>query len=69
MTPAQAAAKLDAFITLRGAIAHRGQGASAVTKVHADDFINLVSELVTLTDDAVRNHVQSVAGQPMPLVR
>jgi hypothetical protein len=69
MTPAQAASKLDAFITLRGAIAHRGQGASAVTKVQADDFITLVSELVTLTDGAVRDHVQSVTGQPMPLFR
>lgn len=68
MTPSQAATKLDGFITLRGAIAHRGQGASAVTKIQADDFISLVSELVRFTDGTVRDHVQSVTGQPMPLV-
>jgi len=68
LSPVLAATKLDAFIALRGAIAHRGQAANTVTKVHADDFISLVTELVRFTDDAVRTHVLSITGTAMPVV-
>lgn len=67
LSVAQATAKLDGFITLRGAIAHRGQAASSVTKVQAEEFISLVTELVRFTDDAVRAHVKALTGIEMPL--
>lgn len=68
LKPVDAASRLDAFITLRGAIAHRGQAASSVTKQKAVDFLALVANLVELTDAGVRSHLKGVTGQDMPRI-
>lgn len=65
LTPEQACKRLDEFITLRGAIAHRGQDANSVTKAKAEGFLALVSELVGFTDQAVRAHAYSLTGKRM----
>lgn len=65
---ADAATRLDEFITLRGAIAHRGQAASSVTKQKAVEFLALVANLVELTDAGARAHLKALTGYDMPRI-
>jgi hypothetical protein len=62
LSSAKAIAKLDAFVTLRGAIAHRGKASESVKKNVAAGFLWLVGELVNFTDAAVNAHVNSITG-------
>jgi hypothetical protein len=63
LTSANALKKLDEFVTLRGAIAHRGRAAKSVTKAQAEGFLwHVRKELVIFTDDAVNAHAKSVTG-------
>jgi hypothetical protein len=57
--------RLDDFVTLRGAIAHRGKSRVSVTKWAAQTFLSHVKELVTFTDEAVNNHVAGITGKPL----
>lgn len=49
MTAARAATKLDGYLTLRGAIAHRGATATAVKKTHVTAFFSHIKRLVVKT--------------------
>jgi len=62
LTAAQSSRKLDDFVTLRGAIAHRGKPASAVKKWMVTAALAHVKELVSFTDSAVNSYVTAATG-------
>lgn len=62
---ATAAQKLNDFVTLRGAIAHRGKAAETVTKWHATEGLALVNNLALKTDDAINRFVLATVGKPL----
>jgi hypothetical protein len=55
--------KLDYYVTLRGAIAHRGAAASTVKKSGVTDYFKHVKRLVDITAERVDSHVESVTGK------
>jgi hypothetical protein len=63
MSVASAKDKLDYYVTLRGAIAHRGAAASAIKKVHVTDYFKHVKRLVDITGERINSHVESVTGK------
>jgi hypothetical protein len=63
MSAARAKRKLDDFVSLRGAIAHRGSGASGVTKRKVRDYYDHVKYLVDRTDPVVGRAVKTVSGK------
>ena len=63
MTPQKAAEKLNKFIELHGAIAHRGAFAEPVAKVQVTDYFDLVKRLADGTDNQVISHVTKVSGK------
>lgn len=65
MSVSQARAKLDKFVTLRGAIAHRGTAAFSVKKVQVTAYLKHVTRLVAETGGRVNAHVKSATGKPL----
>src|SRR6266571_3706969 len=63
MSVAQAKAKLDKYVTLRGAIAHRGKSAKSCTKAQVRDYFAHVKRLVAMTGGTVNSHVASITGR------
>ncbi len=63
MTVARATAKLDKFVELRGAIAHRGQHSQSVKKQQVTDYFGFVKSLAAKTGGAVNSHVRRVTGK------
>lgn len=53
MTRVRASAKLDDYVVLRGAIAHRGAAASTVKKRHVKGYFEHLKRLVELTEARV----------------
>ena len=64
MSATRAAEKLDAFIELRGEIAHRGAAVGAVTKDQVKVFYNHVQRLVTATEVHVQQRLEESTGTP-----
>jgi hypothetical protein len=62
MTVARATAKLDRYVELRGAIAHRGAAAGTVRKVQVTDYFKFLKRLVGQTGGAVCRHVRTVTS-------
>ena len=62
MQPPRAAEKLDALVTLRGDIAHRGTGARRVHKANVLDYGAHVQGLVMTTDKHVNAAVAAQIG-------
>lgn len=60
MTVAVAKAKLDRYVEMRGAIAHRGAGARAVTKSHVTSYFKFLRRLVGRTGGGVYRHIKSI---------
>jgi hypothetical protein len=60
MTVSRATAKLDKYVELRGAIAHRGAAAASVRKSQVTDYFKFVKRLVGQTGGAVYRHVRAV---------
>ncbi|SEO07220.1 HEPN domain-containing protein [Palleronia pelagia] len=57
--------KLDKFVSLRGAIAHRGVDGDSVTKKLVDEYFSVIRRLVAKTDDAVKEHIEkALASNP-----
>lgn len=56
------ASKLDTFIELRNAIAHRGLGDAVVSKTTVKNFNNHLQRLATLTESAVEQLVEHSIG-------
>ena len=65
MSRDQAAQKLDDFVTLRGAIAHRGAGAGSVKKVDVTNYLAHVKRLVAKTGGTVNSHVFASTGRKL----
>jgi HEPN superfamily RiboL-PSP-like protein len=65
MSVAQAKGKLDKFVTLRGAIAHRGKAAESCTKTQAKDYFAHMRRLVSKTGGTVNSHVRAITGRPL----
>jgi len=65
MSIAQARTKLDRFVGLRGAIAHRGAAASGVKKVQVTDYLAHVKRLVSKTGGRVNTHVKGACGRAL----
>jgi hypothetical protein len=62
MTVARAKAKLDGFVTLRGAIAHRGSSATSVKKSQVTDYFEFIKRLAAKTGGKVKSHVKAITG-------
>lgn len=65
MTCKRASDKLDKFIELRGAIAHRGKYLAGVKKSQVTDYFDFVKSLAAKTGRAVNLHVRKVTGRPL----
>lgn len=57
--------KLDKFVTLRGAIAHRVEADNAVHKSDVTSYTRFIGRLVSKTDKVITEHAHSVTGQPL----
>ncbi len=65
MSVSQARSKLDKYVSLRGAIAHRGSAASSVKKTHVTTYLNHVKRLVSKTGGRVNTHVKGSTGKSL----
>jgi hypothetical protein len=65
MTRERAVKKLDRYVVLRGAIAHRGSAASSIKKSDLSDYYSHVKILVNKIDNEVNRYVKDVTGQPV----
>ncbi len=63
-----ARARLDHFVTLRGAIAHRGVDLSTVRKADVQSYFTLVRRLVSKTDLAVSAFSEAMTGRSLLVV-
>lgn len=63
MSARRAGEKLDEYVTLRGSIAHRGSGATAVHKQQVDDYYDHVKYLVGRTDARISGVVEATTGR------
>lgn len=65
MTAANASMKLDAFVKLRGDIAHRGRAGERVSIQVPKDYLRHVKSLVSKTGGRVNSAVRRVTGEPL----
>jgi len=63
MSVARSKAKLNEYVILRGAIAHRGAAASGIKKYQVTDYFRHVRRLVSRTGGRVNSHVKSTTGR------
>ncbi|MFG6178930.1 HEPN domain-containing protein [Halomonas sp. THAF12] len=62
MSKVKAADKLKKFVSTRGAIAHRGELDSSITKQYVEQHIEFVIRLSVRTSNVVRDHVKQQTG-------
>jgi hypothetical protein len=65
LTNARAIGKLDAFVTLRGQIAHRGNTLQPVTRAKVEEFRDHIVELISISDNVVNIHVRGITTVPL----
>lgn len=65
LTPKHASERLDKYVELRGAIAHRGQSSGSVIKGQVEDYFKLVKGLAAKTGGHVYSHVKDITGKPL----
>jgi RiboL-PSP-HEPN len=65
MLPEQAKDKLDGFIELRGAIAHRAKASTKVKKSDPRKFMEHTERLVEATDMHVSQQIRKACGKPL----
>ena len=65
MTATQARSKLDNYVTLLGAIAHRGKDAKSCWKIDVEDYFNHVNTLVSKTGGCVNTFVKKNTGRSL----
>ncbi|MES0166209.1 HEPN domain-containing protein [Mesorhizobium sp. M0027] len=65
MTAKRASEKLDKYVSLRGAIAHRGKHDTSITKANVTDYFEFVTSLVSRTGGIVNRHVKRTTGKPL----
>lgn len=57
--------KLQEFVVLRGAIAHRGKGEASVKKIVVTNYLELVTRLASKTGGAVNKHCKVITGKAL----
>lgn len=57
--------KLQNFVELRGAIAHRGKGDTGVKKLQVENYLDLVVRLAARTGGRVNTHCKAITGKPL----
>ena len=65
MTAKRAEEKLDRYVSLRGAIAHRGKHETSVTKTNVSDYFEFINSVVGKTGGQVNRHVKDVTGKSL----
>ncbi len=65
MTVSRSRTKLDKFVTLRGAIAHRGADSKSVKKAQVTDYFDFIQRLAAKTGGKVNTHVTQITGKPL----
>jgi hypothetical protein len=65
MSTAVASKKLDKYVSLRGAIAHRGRGSASVKKSDVVDYFEFIKRLAAKTGGAVNKHVKAATGKAL----
>ena len=65
MSAANAANKLDDYVSLRGAIAHRGQGLKTITLSHVKDYRGFIRRLASKTGGAVNKNAKAITKQSL----
>ena len=65
MNATRARKKLDKYVELRGAIAHRGDASRSVTKANVTDYFDFIKKLAGKTGGKVNTHVKSLTGRPL----
>lgn len=65
MSVSASTTKLDRYITLRGAIAHRGSAERTARKTQVKDYYNHVKRLVDKTGGRVNRDIRRITGQPL----
>ncbi len=65
MSASTAAKKLDSYVTLRGAVAHRGAAATSIKKTDVTGFFSHVKRLVSRTGGRVNKHVKDATGKSL----
>jgi hypothetical protein len=63
MSSHESTAKLDKYIDLRGAIAHRGKAGETVKKHQVNAFLNHVKQIVDIIEQVVFNYVTQMTGR------
>ena len=65
MSSTKAKDKLDKYVALRGAIAHRGGAASGVKKAQVQDYFKHIKRLVGKTGGRINSHVKDATGKSL----
>lgn len=65
MSRAQAAQKLDGYVTLRGEIAHRGAASAGVKKNQVEAYYNHLKRLVSKTGGRINRSMKTATGRPL----
>ena len=65
MSVTSARKQLDDFVTLRGAVAHRGKSGETIKKKQADDYFAFVKKLAGKTGGRVGSHVKKITGEAL----
>jgi RiboL-PSP-HEPN len=65
LTAAKARKKLEKFVELRGAIAHRGHAIVSVKKAQVVDYRNFIKHAAARTGGAVNAHVKKITDQSL----
>jgi len=67
VSPDKAREKLNSYISLRGAIAHRGKASASVTKVQVEEYFAHVRRLADMTGEKVNVFVKNITGKSIPV--
>lgn len=65
MTAARSRIKLDRYVELRGAVAHRGKASKNVQRNQVDDYFEFVKRLASKTGGVVNHHVTEITTKPL----
>lgn len=65
MNANRARKKLDKYVKLRGAIAHRGETSQSVTKWDVTDYFDFIKKLAAKTGGRVNGYVKDVTGKSL----
>ena len=65
MSAANAAKKLGDFVSLRGAIAHRGQALQSVKLSDVKEYRSFIGRLAAKTGGEVNRHVKAITNKPL----